>query len=101
MGLLTWKWNNAATRMLPRAALNIGVTMTAIASTPTKNTGNDHAVYFVPLSSQAGACQIPHRAPRISDAVNGVWRRCSNGRASAGHPDCFTGPNTTAKAQDP
>src|ERR671926_294996 len=37
IGLFIWKWNKAAIRMLPRAALNIGVRITATARTPMKN----------------------------------------------------------------
>jgi len=49
--------------MLPRDALNSGVTITLRAMVPVKKGKNDQALCSVPLSRKAGVCQKPQMTP--------------------------------------
>ena len=48
-GLISCQWNKSGSKILPREALNNGVTITLIAAEPMKNGRNDHSPCGVPL----------------------------------------------------
>jgi len=58
--------------MLPPEALNKGVTITLKAIHPAKNGAKDQLLCCVPLSKNAGKCQIPHIIPSIMAAQKGA-----------------------------
>jgi hypothetical protein len=59
-------------KMLPREALNSGVTITLRAMVPIKKGRNDHALCSVPLSRKAGVCQVPQITPIMRAAQIGA-----------------------------
>src|SRR5215204_5345982 len=80
-------------RMLPLAALNIGVTITPKDNTPSAYGPIDHALCGVPLSRKAGKCHKPQMAPRMRLAHSGANRRCNSGSAKPRQPNSSpTGP---------
>jgi hypothetical protein len=97
-GFIIWKWNSAASRMLPREELKTAVRITEIAITPRKNGTNDHELCTVPPNRNAGTCHRAQTKPRIRPAHSGANRRCSRGSPRPRHPNSSIGPNIRARA---
>ena len=97
-GPLHWKWKRTGMRRLPRAALNIGVTITESATTPKKKAGNDQVLCGAPLRKKAGMCQTAQMTPSTVPAAKGVRRRWSRGRARPRQPNSSMGPMKRARA---
>src|SRR6056297_2727336 len=86
------KGKSAGRKILPREALNRGVTITLSAMVPVKNGRNDQALCSVPLSRKAGVCQRPQITPMTSAAHIGVILRCRRGSARPRQPNSSMGP---------
>lgn len=68
-GPLVWKWKRTGIRTLPRAALNMGVTITERATTPTKKAGKDQDEPPAgphPAQGQTMKEALQSRDPRVS-----------------------------------
>src|SRR5512143_1819661 len=61
--------------------------MSVMATSPTKKGPKDQALCGVPLTRNAGVCQIAQMTPKMMLAQNGEYFRCSRGRASPRHPN--------------
>src|SRR5689334_1785039 len=89
-------WNTAAISSEPRAALDIGVRITEIATTPKKNGQKLQAACLVPERKNAGVCQTAATTPTISADHRGANLRCSSGSATPRQPSSSMGPMNSA-----
>ena len=85
--------------MLPCTALNMGVRMTVIATTPMKYGPNGQALWGLPLKKKAGRCQMPHIPPSIRLDASGEKRSCKRGKATPRQPNSSTGPMASPTAR--